>query len=148
MHYALYLLISIYSIQGKTYVQALYLYSLTMWTISIYTGGTSCSTCATVLECAVSGLGATVWNGSAFNCQETNNEIVLLHNRYNSTDGTIHTCNGGAILAQSTSFKNNRYTSRLQINVSEEILEKTIGCIYDNGSTEFRVLTSTVKEGI
>lgn len=82
-------------------------------------------------ECTVTGSpgGATVWTGSALNCPS--GEIVLLHRHFTNPDGTIRTCDNGAIVAQSLSVQNNLYTTQLNITVTQNIIRKNITCIYD-----------------
>ena len=95
----------------------------------------------------VGGSGATVWKGIALSCNDGSDEITLLHSRFNHTNGiTVKAC-GGAIIARSISVKDNLYTSHLLVNTSEDLLEKTIECAYDNGLAEYTVFRSTIAKG-
>ena len=58
-----------------------------------------------IYECTVSGEGVIVWSGSAFECIDSENEIILF-----SIDLGFVECNNGAVKAQ-----RNNYTSRLII---------------------------------
>ena len=72
-----------------------------------------------------------VWTGTAFDCSSTNNEIILLHQRFINRTYDI-TCNNGAIVARSLSAEGNNYTSQLNVTVTIDIAGKTIECIGDN----------------
>ena len=85
-----------------------------------------------IYECTVTGELFTVWIGSAFDCPNSNNEIVLrpthfLHN------GTSVSCNNGTIVARSLSVEGNNYTSQLNVTVTPGIAGKTIKCESDDG---------------
>ena len=53
-----------------------------------------------VYECTVMGGTATVWAGSALNCANSHNEIVLLH-PFQSNKDYSKTCNNGNIVGHS-----------------------------------------------
>ena len=80
------------------------------------------------------GVGTTVWQGSAFDCRNSHNEMSLLHSRFNLPGGTNGTCNDGAIVGQSLRVKNNFYTSQLKVKFSPRLIGKTVECHYDNGT--------------
>ena len=69
--------------------------------------------------------------GSAFNCAESDNEILLLHQRFR-LDGAFGTYNNGTIVTQSIRVQNGSYTSQLSVNVSDDVIGKTIECAYDS----------------
>ena len=73
----------------------------------------------------------TVWKGTAFNCVERNNEILLIHRRF-GLDGAFGTCNNGTIIAQGIGVENDSYTSQLSIIVSSDVIGKSIECVYDD----------------
>lgn len=73
-----------------------------------------------IYECTVSGEGAIIWTGSAFDCISTGNEIALL-----SFDQQSVVCNNG-LKAQ-----RNNYTSLLMITDSS-LSGKNTECIYYN----------------
>ena len=81
--------------------------------------------------------GATIWTGSAFNC-----ELALYHHRFNI--GTNVTCNNGAIVARSLSIEGNNYTSQLNVTVTPDTAGKTIRRIYDNGTHEIFIFSSII----
>lgn len=71
------------------------------------------------------GGGATLWNGTAFDCPT--NEIILRNSRF-STGGISDDCNNGAITGQSVRVDNNCYTSQLNVAVSASLNNKTVRC--------------------
>ena len=80
--------------------------------------------------------GSTVWNGTHFDCPNSNNAITLLHNRFLSESGN---CNNGSIEAKSLRVDENTYTSQINITINSNILGQTITCqYYDN------IMTSTI----
>ena len=93
-------------------------------------------------ECTVTGGIATVWKGTAFDCQSADNEVVLLHNT-NSTSLTAETCNNGAITGRVIKVESGNYTSRLMVRVSAEMNGSTIVCAHDTGMDTL-VINSTV----
>ena len=95
-----------------------------------------------VYECTVTGGIATVWKGTAFDCQSADNEVVLLHNT-SSTLLTAETCNNGAITGRVIKVENRNYTSQLMVRVSAEMNGSTIVCAHDTGM-DTPVINSTV----
>ena len=83
-----------------------------------------------IYECNVIGQGSTVYQGHVFD-----NEIILLHSRYNSSNASI-TRHNGAIIIQSFRMEDNRFISRLYITYSYELSGKSVICSYDNGTKE------------
>ena len=85
----------------------------------------SCPNDVLTYTCTVVGGVATVWSGSAFDCQTGG--IVLRHIDFGSS-GTSGSCNNGAIVGQSVEVVDDCYTSQLVITLSSEINNKTIQC--------------------
>jgi hypothetical protein len=85
-----------------------------------------------VYECSVQGGVATVWRGSAFDCGQASNDIILRHSRSNS----VGVCNNGRLVAQIVEAFNGTFTSQLNITVIEDMNNKTIKCAveYVNGT--------------
>ena len=76
--------------------------------------------------CTIVGSGVTQWDGTAFDCTNTANEILLLHDNYpNDANGR---CNGGQITGKSLSVENNCYTSLLSVSTSAALNNKSIRC--------------------
>ena len=80
-------------------------------------------------ECTIMTGRGTIWRGSAFNCDSSGNEIILL----NSSDDD-ETCNGGMITGQVIRREGNNYTSQLNVVFSSDLIGRTIECASDNGS--------------
>jgi hypothetical protein len=96
-------------------------------------------------ECSIQGGLATVFQGSALNCDATTDEISLLHSRFNTTSGTNGTCNDGVIVARSVSIDGDCYTSTLNVTfISPDMTGRTIKCIKDDGVTNTLIGTVSV----
>ena len=115
------------------------------------------STCKTTEACPGSTLElicrtvkyqATVFQGNALNCSSTNNEITLLHSRFNTSSGINGTCNNGEILGYSLPVTDSSecYTSLLCITVSPDMIGKHVKCAYDNGTTAKEIGSYTVEQ--
>ena len=81
------------------------------------------------LECTVMTGKGTIWRGSAFDCDSSGNEIILL----NSSVGD-ETCNSGNITGRVIERERNNYTSQLNVIYSTDLIGRTIECASDNGS--------------
>jgi hypothetical protein len=95
-----------------------------------------------IYECTVMRGVATVWTGSALDC----NEIVLLHSDdewYNKSDFKLY-CNNGAIVVRSLPTEGNNYTSQLNVTITPDTAGKTVECEYDDGLTATLVFTSVI----
>ena len=61
----------------------------------------SCPGEVLTIECAIMGIGATVWHGTALQCDGNNrNFIVLRHTQFRGSYRPTGTCNNGAIIAK------------------------------------------------
>ena len=78
--------------------------------------------------CSVVGLGNTVtlWNGTAFDCPSTFNEIILRHSQFAAR--TSGGCNGGTITVESRGVENNNYISVLNVAVNTGLNNRTVQC--------------------
>ena len=70
-----------------------------------------------------------MWNGTAFSCSNSNNDIQLRHSEFNISGGS---CNGGAIEARPIRVTNGCYVSQLTVRVSTSLNNKTIQCTHDS----------------
>ena len=97
----------------------------------------TCSAYTLTYECTViSGSGgSTIWQGTAFNCVGSTNEIDLLHNRFESDRNILKTCNNKTIVVQGLRIDGNCYTSQLNVTVSPNKIGDTIECAHDNNGT-------------
>ena len=89
--------------------------------------------CELVVECTITGRGATVWQGTIFDgCQ--NEKITLRHSEF--TSGIVINGSCGTrqpIIGRSISVANRSFISQLLVNVSEDLMGKTIECANESG---------------
>ena len=64
-------------------------------------------------ECSIEGDGSTLWSGSAFDCVQSLDEIILHHTMF--MEGTMGSCNDGNIIAHSIPANLTTYVSQLTI---------------------------------
>ena len=102
--------------------------------------GCTCEGYDQVYECRITGSGATVWRGSAFDCPATGNEISFLH----SSPDTDKTCNDGAISGHIIQAENGAYVLQLTVSVSAEMIGTTINCFHDSGGTQNQIGSSLI----
>ncbi|MCG8626687.1 MAG: hypothetical protein MJE68_32390 [Proteobacteria bacterium] len=104
-------------------------------------------------ECTVDGGtsgGSTVWTGTAFSgCDDTNEEIVLLHSRFSGETDSIQ-CNTSHITftGRSIRIENNSYISQLEVLVKpglDEMPLKNVTCAHDNGTKAIVVDSITIN---
>ena len=89
-----------------------------------------------IYQCSIVGAGTTVWQGTAFQCSGLNRHISLRHSKFNTSEKPFGECNNGAITARAIGVVDNNYTSQLNVTVSPELNNKTVECVYDNGTEE------------
>ena len=94
-----------------------------------------------VYECRVTGSGAIVWGGSAFNCPPRRNEITFF---LRNNAGTRESCNDGAIIGHIIRAENDTYISQLTVSVSTEMIGKNISCFHDRPSGAAELIGSSV----
>ena len=94
----------------------------------------TCLNYTKTFECEIIGspIGATVWRGTAFDC-EVDTVINLLHNQFTTPTGAFGSCNNGAIVAQSLRVENNRYVSELNVAITSDVIGESIECVHDDG---------------
>ena len=92
-----------------------------------------CPGCELVVECTITGGGATVWQGTIFDgCQNEN--IKLRHSEFTSGIVIQESCGTRQpIVGHSVSVANGYFTSQLLVNASEELSGKIIECANDSG---------------
>ena len=98
-------------------------------------------------QCTVSGGGTTVWQGSSFSCDNSDDgTLPLRHSRFDN-GSLIKECNSDNIMivAREIEVMGDNYTSQLIIPVTQEIDTKTVECAHDNGTITTVVGTSTVN---
>jgi hypothetical protein len=96
-----------------------------------------------IYTCAISGLGFTIWRGSAFDCSAQQNRILLRHMSFES--GTMGSCNGGDIVGRSLGISENVYTSQITVSVTSNLLGRIIECAYSlTGSAVIPINSTTI----
>ena len=99
-----------------------------------------------VFNCTVVGGVATVWDGSAFDCSSTNNEIILRHSQFSNPGGISGDCSSEAIRGRSLDVQSTSFTSQLSVTVSSQLNGQTVQCSGDAAMTT--VGTYTITSGI
>ena len=88
-----------------------------------------------------------MWNGTSFSC--ATNEIILRHNSF--MEGTEKECNDGAIIGDSLPIEreDNCFISRLRVNVSSDLNNRTVGCFVniDSGVVSIGNTSLTIISG-
>ena len=97
-----------------------------------------------VYECRITGSGATIWRGTAFECSSSSNEIVLTQD---SPGMQLKMCNDGAITGRIIRTENNTIVSQLTVSVSAEIIGTTISCFPDSGATQIHSSVLALTRG-
>ena len=85
--------------------------------------------------CTTVGQGVTLWEGTAFNCPSTANQIILRNSQFASGGtGTFGACNDGNIVAEGVraDSEDNRHTSQLNVTVSARLDGLSIKCVYNS----------------
>ena len=82
-------------------------------------------------ECTTVGGGITVWQGSAFNCPQSSDEISLRHAQFL---GSVGVCNDGAICAHAVSIPApDCFISNLTVYITPALEGRTVRCEHDDG---------------
>ena len=94
---------------------------------------------------------STVWKGSAFECPSSNNEVILLHSRYSSSNSSASCNYNGSvtIVVQIVGVSGNTYTSQVTIRdsaIKSDLIGKTVECVRDNGSAAEVVMSYFITE--
>lgn len=101
-------------------------------------------------QCQVTGGVSTVWNGTAFVCPASDNQIILLHSRFNNeTNRTCNDINNSVIIVgESIEVNGNNYTSQLNISFGPSLIGKTVNCVWDDGQNTSVVSNYTITSDI
>ena len=93
-----------------------------------------------LFECTVCGGAATVWTGNLFESECAYASIVLRHSVFEYYGSSSGECNNGAVIARSIGaldVNGSRcYSSQLTVTINIEMNNKTVTCVYNNGTTE------------
>ena len=104
-----------------------------------------------VFECVVTGGGATIWSGTAFDrCSSDASAITLRHSQFMNQSGysLSQNCSDSAsIIGRAVSVVNDSYTSQLIVNVSQSLIGANVVCATDSephiGTRQILVTTGT-----
>ena len=129
-----------------------------MVSVSVSTSSTyriiSCPGDVLTTECAIMGGGATVWQGTAFQCDSNNqNFISLRHSQFVESFKPEGICSNGAIVAQALGVVNNSYVSQLSVTVSLESNNTIVECVHSHNLTEtlvrsIQIIVLTSKKSV
>ena len=98
----------------------------------------SCPGDVLTTECTIMGSGLTVWEGTAFQCDDYTCDcdyIALRHSQFRKPEKPEGYCNDGAIAAQALGVVNGSYISQLSVTVSLELNNTTVECIHSYNLT-------------
>ena len=86
-----------------------------------------------MFNCAVVGVGFTIWKGSAFSCPSSGSQIFLSHSFFRGS-GVSRSCNDGALFGRSIGISedNTTYTSQLTVNLTADssVVGERIECVH------------------
>ena len=108
-----------------------------------------CSGYNLTFECSILGSGATVWQGSAFDCGPSSDRILLSHSQF---EGVTDYCNNGAIEGRSIAVidipTNNGtsdkcFMSQLHVALTDAMKNKTVECFHDSNSQQSAIIGNT-----
>ena len=115
------------------------------------------STCNNVTyKCTVKSTlpnGATLWNGTAFNCPDEGYNILLFHSiskessGYKSPERRCNTSNG-AFVGWIDRVENDSYISLLTVSLSSEIIGRNIKCFHDYQNGSVKIIGQSLLGGI
>ena len=114
----------------------------------------SCPGDVLTTECAIMGSGATVWEGTAFQCDGNNiGAISLRHSQFVESNKPEGSCNNGAIVAQALGIVNGSYVSQLNVTVSLEMNNTIVECAHSYNLTEtlvrsIQIIVLTSKKSV
>ena len=86
---------------------------------------------------------ATIWKGTAFDCQGKGNQILLRHSQFSESGLAMEQCNHGNIIGHGRNgtfdgFDDSKFTSQLTIHLpllnatNNTLEEETVECTRDN----------------
>jgi hypothetical protein len=90
---------------------------------------------------------ATVWEGTAFDCPATSDEIALRHSQFNSPERLSGDCSDGRLIAYAIREEQNCYISQLNATVSADLNGTIVVCAFEaQGMNGFQTVNrSTVS---
>ena len=85
-----------------------------------------------IFECAVEGRVATVWQEIALEFDNSYDEIVFFHSRFNTS--TSSSCSNEAVVGMSIGVENNLYISQLVVRIKDRMNMSQVKCVRDDGN--------------
>ena len=135
-----------YSWPGDTLIATIFLSFAASDSLSVSDGANcTCPGQVITFTCAIVGEGITVWNGTAFSCSGSTDDIDLRHTDFSATGGTSKSCNDGTIEARSVGVMDDCYTSQLMVQVNPSLNNTTIRCSHDSTMGNILIDTFTLK---
>ena len=91
-----------------------------------------------IVECSITGGGATVWQGNAIECDSNSRDLTLRHSQFGELQKPTHTisCGGETVIAKAIGVVNNSYVSELNITVNRETNNTSVECVHSYNLTE------------
>ena len=120
-------------------ISVCHMYSAVLASASSTFQAVSCPGDVLTTECVITGGGATVWQGTAFQC--AGSKIFLRHSLFGESYNLIKSCNDGAIVARALGIVNGSHISQLNVTVSPELNNTTVECWHSNHLT-----TTVIKQ--
>jgi predicted RNA-binding Zn-ribbon protein involved in translation (DUF1610 family) len=81
-----------------------------------------------IFTCTTQGGTRTDWRGTAFDCPNIGNQIILRHNNFNSSESVQ--CSAGSIVGRPLNAIGDCYTSQLIVTVVAGLNNKTVQCTH------------------
>ena len=136
-------------------ISVCYMYSTVLASASSTSQVVLCPGDVLTTECAIMGGGATVWQGTTFQCDRGNHrEVILRHSQFRGSYDPID-CNNGAIVVQALGIINSSYISQLNVTVSPELNNTAVECWHDYNLTariirsiQITVLATSKQENV
>ena len=97
-------------------------------------------------ECSIFGGGLTVWNGSAFDCSRTQNEIRLRHSQYSMDSQATGRCSNDTIIGSSVGISEGFYVSQINVTITPERVNETIMCVHRDIYDQNTIIGQTILE--
>ena len=91
-------------------------------------------------ECTVTNRLGIIWRGSAFNCDNRNNEMLL----YRTSQASE--CNNGMISGRIVRLKDTSYTSQLDVTLRSDLIGKIVECAGNNGTDSEIAISNTTLD--
>ena len=95
--------------------------------------------------CRAVGDGLTKWQGSAFHCLHSGNEISFLHDDRFQSGGNTKTCNDGEIIGRPLLVEGSSYISQLMVTLALKLIGSTVECVYVDLATDIEEEIGSIR---